>query len=325
MDAQPVGPSSTGTEPAIRVAALHALEYCERLFYLEEVEEIRIADERVYSGRTLHVELTEEESAEQVSIELSDEDLGITGRLDAVRHRDGHWFAYEHKRGRAFRDQTGKPDAWPSDVLQVSAYGLLLERHLGLAVSEGRVRYHKDNLTVRVCLDGERRASVARAVQRARVLRSSLERPPVTIHASRCLHCSLAPVCLPEEERLAHDSSHGSLSVSFRLTKRARSSTSCLTAPRLAGRARRSLSVHPIRMTESFRSRELTRWSYTAMDKLLLRRSTCLLVAKLPCTGLARGGVTSPVSPRVLEGSNGRSANMKLSLALSLGSRLRAL
>ena len=31
----------------IRVMALHALVYCERLFYLEEVEEIRLADERV--------------------------------------------------------------------------------------------------------------------------------------------------------------------------------------------------------------------------------------------------------------------------------------
>jgi len=27
----------------IRVMALHALAYCERLFYLEEVEEIRVA------------------------------------------------------------------------------------------------------------------------------------------------------------------------------------------------------------------------------------------------------------------------------------------
>lgn len=35
----------------IRVMALHALAYCERLFYLEEVEEIRAADDRVYDGR----------------------------------------------------------------------------------------------------------------------------------------------------------------------------------------------------------------------------------------------------------------------------------
>lgn len=30
--------------PLTRVMALHALAYCERLFYLEEVEEIRVAD-----------------------------------------------------------------------------------------------------------------------------------------------------------------------------------------------------------------------------------------------------------------------------------------
>lgn len=34
----------------IRVMALHALAYCERLFYLEEVEEIRIACMRAISS-----------------------------------------------------------------------------------------------------------------------------------------------------------------------------------------------------------------------------------------------------------------------------------
>ena len=35
----------------LRIMSLHALAYCERLFYLEEVEETRVADERVYAGR----------------------------------------------------------------------------------------------------------------------------------------------------------------------------------------------------------------------------------------------------------------------------------
>jgi CRISPR-associated protein Cas1 len=43
--------TETSPDPFIRVMALHALAYCERLFYLEEVEEIRIADEAVYTGR----------------------------------------------------------------------------------------------------------------------------------------------------------------------------------------------------------------------------------------------------------------------------------
>jgi CRISPR-associated protein Cas1 len=45
----------------LRVMSLHALAYCERLFYLEEVEEIRIADDRVFAGRTLHEELRKDE------------------------------------------------------------------------------------------------------------------------------------------------------------------------------------------------------------------------------------------------------------------------
>jgi len=36
----------------LRVESLHALAYCERLFYLEEVENVRLADASVYAGRT---------------------------------------------------------------------------------------------------------------------------------------------------------------------------------------------------------------------------------------------------------------------------------
>ncbi len=41
----------------LRIMSLHALAYCERLFYLEDVEEMRVANERVYQGRRLHVEI----------------------------------------------------------------------------------------------------------------------------------------------------------------------------------------------------------------------------------------------------------------------------
>ena len=44
-------------EPTLRAMALHALAYCERLFYLEEMEEICLADAAVCAGRRLHEEL----------------------------------------------------------------------------------------------------------------------------------------------------------------------------------------------------------------------------------------------------------------------------
>ncbi len=189
--------------PTLRVMALHALAYCERLFYLEEVEEIRIADAAVYAGRRLHEELAADED-EIVSMVLESERLGIRGKVDCLRRRDGQLIPYEHKRGRSAKDDTG-PQAWPSDRLQVCAYTLLLEEHTGSPIEEARIRYHADNKTVRVLIDEQARADVLMAVARARDLSQSVERPPVTENDRLCLRCSLAPVCLPEEERLAKD------------------------------------------------------------------------------------------------------------------------
>jgi CRISPR-associated protein Cas1 len=193
-----------GSEPLLRVMSLHALSYCERLFYLEEVEEIRLADESVYAGRTLHEELkqAEEEEGEWTSVELSSETLGLIGKADALRRRDGAVIPYEHKRGHAFMEKK-TARAWPADALQVSAYGMLLEEESGHAVPEGRIRYHGDNVTVRVPLDDAARQNVRDAVARARILRQTTERPPVTKNDRACIRCSLSPVCLPEEERLA--------------------------------------------------------------------------------------------------------------------------
>jgi CRISPR-associated protein Cas1 len=182
--------------------SLHALAYCQRLFYLEEVEEIRVADDRVYAGRELHASLEADEDGERTQLELADPALGLVGKVDALKRRDGSYLPYEHKRGRSRRD--GKtPTAWPSDRLQVVAYAVLIESATGQTISEGRVRYHADNVTVRVPMDAEARADLAEAMATARRLRESTERPPVAENERLCVRCSLAPVCLPEEVRQA--------------------------------------------------------------------------------------------------------------------------
>src|SRR5262245_745788 len=138
-------------EPTLRVMALHALAYCERLFYLEEVEEIRLADERVFAGRTLHAEIArEEDDGMSERFVLDSARLGVRGQVDALRRRDGQWIPYEHKRGRSRRDPKKAAQAWPSDRLQIGAYAMLLEEASGETIAEGRVRYHADGVTVRV-------------------------------------------------------------------------------------------------------------------------------------------------------------------------------
>lgn len=197
-------PSLTA-QTTIRVSALHALAYCPRLFYLEEVEELYTQDAAVFAGRRLHAELEKQEEEDWEELFLESPELGLRGRVDALRTRDGQTIPYEHKRGRCHRDEQNQPQAWESDRLQILSYACLLESALGIEISEGRIRYHADNVLVHVPLDDAGRQEVQDAIHRARELRTSTLRPPVTENERLCARCSLAPVCLPEEARLSHD------------------------------------------------------------------------------------------------------------------------
>ena len=191
-------------DPPLRVISLHDLGYCQRLFYLTEVEGIQAPNAAIYAGRELHASLAVDEDGERTQLELADPVLGLVGKVDAIRQRDGALIPYEHKRGKARRE--GKvAEAWPSDRLQVVAYAVLIESATGQAIPEGRVRYHADKATVRVPIDDAARADLAGAIATARALRESTERPPVAQNERLCVRCSLAPVCLPEEARQAGD------------------------------------------------------------------------------------------------------------------------
>lgn len=193
----------------VRVESLHALVYCERLFYFQEVEEIRVVDAAMYAGAKLHAQLERdlpEDGASWASLDLGSDTLGLVGKVDCLKRRDGELIPYEHKRGRHLKD--GKQAfAWPSDRIQLGAYAMLLEEHLGQALDEGRIRYHATNTTVRVPIDKTLRGEVLQAILRANELRNSTERPPITPEERKCLRCSLAPVCLPEEVRQKRDTS----------------------------------------------------------------------------------------------------------------------
>src|SRR5262245_16011685 len=190
----------------LTVHSLHALAYCERLFYLENVENLRVADERVFAGRRLHVEIErDEDEGEWLTLQLESEKWGIVGKVDCVRRRDGRLIPYEHKRGRAARGMDGEAAPWWSDKLQIIAYAALIEEHSGHPVTEGRIRYHADNKTVGVEMDDDARRLLAEAIGRARELQASVVRPPVVANEKLCAKCSLAPVCLPEEARLGDE------------------------------------------------------------------------------------------------------------------------
>ena len=187
--------------PALRVESLHAFAYCRRLYYLQEIERISVPHERVYAGRQLHAALEADDDGEAVSLDLASDAIGLYGKVDCLRRRDGKYLPYEHKRGRSAKAADDTPQAWPSDRLQIIAYALLLEEAFGEAIPEGRVRYHTSNVTVRVPIDDQARADLLAAIAEAQVLREDIDRPGITDNPRLCEKCSLAPVCLPEEVR----------------------------------------------------------------------------------------------------------------------------
>jgi CRISPR-associated protein Cas1 len=191
--------------PMMRVESLHALAYCRRLFYFQEVERIEVPHDRVYAGRHLHAALEADEEGDATRVELTSDALGLTGVVDCLKRRDGSYLPYEHKRGKPARAADNSPEPWPSDRLQVVAYAALLEEAFGQPVPEARVRYHAANVTVRVPIDDRARADLRDALADARALRESVERPPIAANDRLCARCSLAPVCLPEEVRQDRD------------------------------------------------------------------------------------------------------------------------
>jgi CRISPR-associated protein Cas1 len=224
----------------LSVASLHALAYCERLFYLEEVERIRIADASVFAGRRLHVELAEEGDIERHSFESAA--LGLIGAVDVLRRRDGRLIPYEHKRGRSAGTK-GKREAWRTDRIQVGAYALLVEEAFGQTIPDARVRYHADGVTITVPMDEALRAEIHGSIVRARALRASIDRPPVTDNERLCRRCSLAPVCLPEESRLGADPAFEPIRV---LPEHPRGETLHVTDPGTqVGRAGEEIVVRP--------------------------------------------------------------------------------
>lgn len=194
----------------IRVNALHALTYCPRLFYLEEVEELYTQDDAVFAGRRLHAELDRAEEKNWENLKLENAKLGLRGVVDAIKTKRGEFIPYEHKRGHCFRHVDGSAGVWESDRIQILAYAMLIEAAHNCIVNEGRVRYHSDNVTVTVPVTEEGRSSVREAIERANELRKSLSRPAITENERLCVKCSLAPICLPEEVRLARVVSDGS-------------------------------------------------------------------------------------------------------------------
>lgn len=178
--------------------------YCPRLFYLEWVDGRFEESDDTVVGRHVHRAVDTEAGAAPLpedgdllaarSLMLSSPTLGVVARLDLVEGTGGAVVPVDFKKGRPQPDGT----AWPSDEVQVVLQAMLLREH-GYAVPHAEVYYAHVRSRVRIELTDERLAGALDLVAQARAVSRQVEAPLPLVDSPKCVRCSLAGLCLPDE------------------------------------------------------------------------------------------------------------------------------
>ncbi|MCL6517082.1 CRISPR-associated endonuclease Cas1 [Alicyclobacillus sp.] len=201
---------------AVPIRMLNELAYCERLYHLMHVQGLFEESVDTVEGAFQHRRAEQRQRPSDIgpdaweeapqSLYLGDGELGIVGKLDAVRRRDdGTWEPIESKHASAPRenetfrvgDWVLDGGAWPNDQIQLCAQGLLL-RSNGFPSISGRIFYRGNRKTVRVAFTESLIELTKSVIQRAH----ELENEPMPLplkQSNKCFRCSLNAICLPDE------------------------------------------------------------------------------------------------------------------------------
>ena len=187
------------------VRMLNEFVFCKRLFYLEWADRQWMSNDDIAEGDWTHRRTDTKRGSvpnspeaawpsESYSVRLEDESLGLAAVVDRIDAASGRVSPVDYKKGYPQADGT----AWPSDVIQVEAQGALL-RAAGHECDEGWLYYAATGRRVRVSLGDASDRRVADVVEDARRVASRGVAPLPLEDSGRCLRCSLAPLCLPDE------------------------------------------------------------------------------------------------------------------------------
>jgi CRISPR-associated protein Cas1 len=183
--------------------------YCPRLFFYEWVEGVFRESADTVEGSVQHkrvdregkglpkAEEAGEEKIHSRSVTLSSERLRVIAKMDLVELAGSTATPVDYKHGRP-RSDPEKLELWPTDRVQLATQAIIL-RENGYRCDEGVIYYQSTKQRVRLefsdAVIDEAEAAIAAAwsAARAGVI------PPPLIASPKCIGCSLAPVCLPDE------------------------------------------------------------------------------------------------------------------------------
>lgn len=209
--AHPVSPEAAPDLVPARM--VNAYVYCPRLAYLEWVQgewddnadtvEGRYAHRRVDAETTAEVPPPEAAEGElrTRSVLLSSEVLGVIARIDLLELEGRRAVPVDYKRGAIPRTEHR---AWDPERVQLCLQGWLL-RESGYHCDSGVIYYVESRTRVEVPFDAELETLTRSALAGLRQLAAEGRLPPPLLDSPKCVRCSLAGICLPDEvTRLAH-------------------------------------------------------------------------------------------------------------------------
>lgn len=166
------------------------------------------------SGQSLETESGENSATiHSRSVQMGSERLGVVAKMDLVESRsaqaDGSatedLFAalevcpVDYKVG-APREGEDAHELWDTDKMQLGLQALIL-RDNGYLCNEGVIYYRATKQRVRLPITPELEKWILQKIDEARRVMSG-PMPAPLVHSPKCVRCSLAPVCLPDETRM---------------------------------------------------------------------------------------------------------------------------
>jgi CRISPR-associated protein Cas1 len=210
-------------QPLVPARMLNEFVYCPRLAILEWVDGEFAPNADTAEGALRHaavdrpghrVRLRQRAPAEEGdhpappeiqqirSVELSDPELGLTARIDLVEIEGDRVQPVDTKKGKRPHVERG---AYEPERVQVCAQGLLLRRH-GHRCDSGILYFAGSNERVVVEFDDELIALTLAKLAELRATAASGLLPPPLVDSPKCVRCSLAPICLPDETHFLRES-----------------------------------------------------------------------------------------------------------------------
>lgn len=191
----------------IPVRMLTQYAYCPRLAYMEWVqgEFAYTADvlEGSYQHRNVDTEyggmkMQDKDKMHARSVMLSDDELGLVGKMDLLEVDGMDATPIEYKHGKV---PNTPENAYLDHMVQISAQCMLLRAN-GYRCTSGIIYYVGSKQRIEIKFDDDLISTTRRMLQEMKEMASSEKIPPPLVNSPKCPRCSLVGICLPDETNM---------------------------------------------------------------------------------------------------------------------------